>query len=137
MVKRSYAKPDSFLYKRDIYPTYAPGTEFSQHEKTNKHLMTLGSLGRNIIDKFTNQNSDLERRMRETEKSIWEYRHSKPPLDLNKWKWSNHLINEFSVSPGDKIHSFRVEKKKPFLIQEPYRIPKKEGDYFEPRVKLV
>lgn len=137
MVKRSYGKPAEFLYNRDIYPTYTTGREFSQHEKTNPELMTLGALGQSIMTKFVKQNSDLERRMKETEKNIWDYNHSKPPLDLNKWKSSNHIITEFSVPPGDKVHSFRVEKKKQFLIQEPYRIPKKDGDYFEPRIKII
>ena len=35
--------------------------------------------------------------------------------------------------PADKIHSFRVERKKKFLVTDPFRIPKKDGDYFYQR----
>ena len=62
-------------------------------------------------------------------------------LDHNKYRQLTRNIRtekdcegEFSIPHADEIHSFTVSKPRKFLIQEPYRIPKKEGDYFYDRL---
>lgn len=98
------------------------------------YLSKLSSLGQKKINRFKRENSMREKIMKTKEEELLEYRHSKPPLCLNPWKPANHVITEFSILPSDKVHSFRVEtKKKDFLVQEPFRIPKKDGDYFYDR----
>ena len=52
----------------------------------------------------------MEKLLRKTEDNFFAYKHSKPPLELNTWKFSNHEIKIFSTPPLDKVHSFRVEK---------------------------
>ena len=133
MVPRSYTKSRDLPLKRDVWPTHAVGTEFDEHLKQTKSLANLSVAGQKIIDKFVKDNTKNEEKMREREKEIWEYKHSKPEIQYNPWKPSNHIITEFSVPPGDKIHSFRVEPKRKFLIQEPYLVNKRDGDYFYDR----
>ena len=133
MIKRSYEKIKDLPLQKDIKPGHGVGREFDELVKENKDLSKLSTYGDKLIKKFIKENNNREKTLRKKEEELWEYRHSKPPLNINPWKPANHVITEFSVPPGDKIHSFRVEKKKPFLIQEPFRIPKKDGDYFYDR----
>ena len=133
MVKRTYEKTKDLPFQKDIIPGHGVGREFDELRKENKNLSKLSAYGDKLIQKFIKENAHRERTLRKKEDELWEYRHSKPPLSINPWKPANHVITEFSVPPGDKIHSFRVEKKKPYLIKEPFRIPKKDGDYFYDR----
>ncbi len=75
--------------------------------------------------------------MNKKEEEIFIYKHSKPPLQLNTWRCSNHQLEEFSKIPIDKVHSFTKEQKAKFLIQEPFKRTKLNGNYFESGVKLI
>ena len=112
-----------------MYPCHGVGREFDEIKKENKNTLRLSKYGDSLLNKFITQNTKRETSLRQKEKDLWDYLHSKPPLKLNKWKPSNHIITEFSIPPVDYAHLFRVTKRKPFL-QGPLRIPKKEGDYF-------
>ena len=129
MSKRSFEKEKDLPYQKDIYPCQGVGREFEQLKKENKAILRLSKYGDRLSHKFINQNTKREMSLRQKEKELWDYLHSKHPLNLNKWKPSNHIITEFSIPPIDKEYKFDVEKKKPFL-QGPLLIPKKEGDYF-------
>ena len=132
--KRSFEKIRDLPLQKDIKPGHGVGREFDELVKDNKSLSKLSSLGQKMINKFKRENSMREKIMKTKEEELWEYRHSKPPLCLNPWKPANHVITEFSILPADKVHSFIVEKKNNnFLVQEPFRIPKKDGDYFYDR----
>ena len=132
--KRSFEKIRDLPLQKDIKPGHGVGREFDELVKDNKSLSKLSSLGQKMINRFKKENSMREKIMRTKEEEFWEYRHSKPPLCLNPWKPANHVITEFSILPANKVHSFIVEKKnKNFLVQEPFRIPKKDGDYFYDR----
>jgi hypothetical protein len=85
------------------------------------------------MNKFISQNLKKEKQLKDYEDSIWKYKHSKPPLNINGWLPFNHIKEEFSKFPADQVHSFRKEPKKKYLIEEPFLIPKKEGDYFYQR----
>ena len=58
-------------------------------------------------------------------------RHSKPPLNINPWKNSLHLKGAFNNYEIDKVHSFRLQRPKRFLIEDHFKRPKNDGDYFE------
>lgn len=132
--KRSFEKIRDLPLQKDIKPGHGVGREFDELVKDNKSLSKLSSLGQKMINKFKRENSMREKIMKTKEEELWEYRHSKPLLFLNPWKPANHVITEFSILPADKVHSFIVENKnKNFLVQEPFRIPKKDGDYFYDR----
>ena len=134
MSKRSFEKIRDLPFRKDIKPGHGVGREFDELVKDNKNLSKLSSFGQKKINRFKRENSMREKIMKTKEEELLEYRHSKPPLCLNPWKPANHVITEFSILPADKVHSFRVETKKTdFLVQEPVRIPKKDGDYFYDR----
>ena len=98
----------------------------------------MGKLGREVISKFIKDNQKIQRQMAKTEEEVYKYYHNKPPLRLNPWKFSNHIIKEFSIYPGDQIHSFRKEKPiKPSYMVEPFRRPKDNGDYFDPHIGIL
>ena len=134
--KRSFEKIRDLPLQKDIKPGHGVGREFDELVKDNKSLSKLSSLGQKMINRFKREHMrKIKRKKKKTkEEELLEYRHSKPPLCLNPWKPANHVITEFSILPADKVHSFIVEKKnKNFLVQEPFRIPKKDGDYFYDR----
>lgn len=98
--------------------------------------LTVG--GKKLITKFVEANKQMENIMKTNEKNFFIYTHSKPPLDLNKWKFSNHIIEHFSIPKLDKVYSFRVEKKpKPSYMTKPFRRPKIDGDYFDKHIGIL
>lgn len=130
MLPRSYQKEKELPQGKDIKPCHGVGGEFDEHLKENEKLVELGDYGKMLIGKFKTQFQNRENLLKNHEAKLWEVKHSKPPIQWNPWKPANHVKEEFIVFPADDIHSFRVEKKKPFLIEEPFRIPKKDGTYF-------
>jgi hypothetical protein len=113
-------------------------SNFNSQNNINDHnLKGLSKLGKKIISSFVKDNEFREKLIKEKEEEMYKYKHSKPPVQLNSWKCSSHIIEEFSRPPGDKIHSFKKEKKKKFLNNNAFKVPKKEGEYFEKEVKLI
>ena len=51
-------------------------------------------------------------------------------MNINKWKNTYHQIESFGKYEIDKVHSFRHDKPKKFLITQPFRRPKIDGEYF-------
>lgn len=134
MVKRSYTKQTE-LKSKDFLPGAMVGKEFTTN--TQEDVNSLSQIGKQIIQKFKNDNERNVKTLREKEEEIYKFKHSKPGVQLNNWKPFNHIIEEFSRPPGDKIHSYRQERKKKFLVENPFRRPKINGDYFEKYVKLI
>ena len=115
------------------------GREFNKYPNREKNIdksvkgLTLA--GKTMMTKFIETNKKIENALRTNEKNFFIYKHSKPPLELNKWKFSNHIINEFSTPKLDKIYSFRVDKKlAPKYMTKPFRRPKIYGDYFDKNI---
>lgn len=132
-------------------PGNGTGQYFDSHLKENQSLVELTPRGKALIDKFCKQNKKTEKFLRDQEEVVWKYRHSKPDVEWNGWKPANHTIKEFSAFPSDsfemnnrtgkgdindiaakvdKIHSFSVERKKPFYNEEPFWNSHKDGGYF-------
>ena len=79
-------------------------------------------------------NEEKEKIIKKKKDFLFEYFHSKPKYKSNPWKFSNHIIKEFSRPPNDKIHSFAIStiiKAKPKYMTKPFRRPKENGDYFD------
>ena len=115
------------------------GREFNKYPNREKNIdesvkgLTLA--GKTMMTKFIETNKKIENALRTNEKNFFIYKHSKPPLELNEWKLSNHIINEFSTPKLDKIYSFRVDKKlAPKYMTKPFRRPKIYGDYFDKNI---
>lgn len=131
LTKKSYTKQSELKYK-EFVPTNSFGKEFGDTGTNN-----LSQLGKKIIETFINDNKEKLQKLKEKEEEIYRIKHSKPPLQLNPWKPYNKIKGEFGQYPIDQVHSFRKERKKKFLIEEPFRIPKKDGEYFEKIVKVI
>lgn len=152
MIPRSYQKIRDLPQKKDIKPCEGVGKYFDDHLKNNKSMTELSSYGKDLINQFCKQNERMEKKLKDNEEKIWKYKHSKPEIEFNKWKPSNHIIEEFSKSISDstfelnnrtgkgdsrdiaakpdKIHSFAVERRKPFYNEEPFWNSHKDGGYF-------
>jgi hypothetical protein len=91
----------------------------------------LGKLGKNIIEKFMFDNKNREILLLEKEKNISEDKRSKPDLKLNKWKFNNHICREFDKFKIDDAYFFKKYAKPEYLIKDPFKIPKRDGDYFD------
>ena len=85
--------------------------EFDELNKENKNILRLSKYGDSLLTKFITQNTKRENSLRQKEKDLWEYLHSKPPLNLNQRKPSNHIKTEFIIPSQDYAHSFRVTKR--------------------------
>lgn len=85
--------------------------------KKNASMIQLSTLGQSIIDKFVQDNINQEIKLKEIERKLWEYQHSKRPLELNPWKNSFHIIKEFSLPPLDKIHLSNNSKRRRRVIK--------------------
>src|SRR4051812_38722821 len=123
MVKRSYIKEKDLTSGVDFKKSKAIGGEFG----TSK--ARLSNLGNDIINKFVEDNSRKETFIKQREEEIDKYRKSKPEPYINPWKYANHTIGEFSTPQADQVHSFKQEKKKKFLIQQPFYRPSDYGKY--------
>jgi hypothetical protein len=130
MADRSFIKEKDLKNKFMKY-TRAIGDEFGNNKSV------LSDLGNRIINKFVKDNNKKEEIMLNQESELEKIRKSKPKPIMNPWKFSNHLIGEFSICPVDKIHSFEKEKKVKNLVEEPFRIPSKYGNYFEKDFKIL
>lgn len=110
--ERSYAKEHTFLNKRNFYCKSLIGRDFDKYPNSNKVvddvIKGLSKRGKRLISKFIEKNKKKEEEMKKKEKNFFTYLHSKPPLILNDWKFSNHIIEEFSTPKLDKIYSFTV-----------------------------
>ncbi len=123
--KRSYIKENE-LENRDICYTISHGREFGNVGKEK-----LGKLGKDIIEKFIIDNKKREKLLFEKEKNLNEDKRSKPNLKLNKWKFNDHICRDFDQFKIDDVYFFKKETKPEYLIKAPFKIPKRDGDYFD------
>jgi hypothetical protein len=130
LTKRSYEKEKN-LPNKNFKFTNSNGKEFGE----NKSI--LSDVGSSIINKFVTDNMRKLELMHEKEQEYETIRKTKPDPFINPWKFSNHIIGEFSTIPADKVHSFRQEKKPKYLIEKPFRIPSIHGNYLEKDLKII
>ena len=112
------------------------GREFhgnpNRERSVDEAVKGLTNDGKRMITQFIKENKKVENALITNENNFFSYLHSKPPLELNKWKFSNHIIKQFSVPELDKVYSFRIEKPiKPKYMTKPFRRPKIYCDYFD------
>ena len=83
-----------------------------------------------IIGKFLDENKERERLYSQKEKEILEYKKSRSNIDENKWRYNSHNSGYFENLKIDEVLYFKKESKPEYLIKLPFKIPRKEGDYF-------
>lgn len=127
MSKRSYFKEKTDLEKdqKPFYYINSNGKEFG-----NINLDHLTDDGKSMVKKFIKEYDNHLERSRQLDEQIYKYKHSKPTVDYNKWKYNKPYGNYFSSAPADKVHSFKKEIKRKYG-EVPTFIPNKfYGDYF-------
>lgn len=98
----------------------------------------LTNPGKKMIRTFIGQYVKTEQKIRDDEEKLFKYKHSKPPLKLNQWKYSNHIIKEFSRPKIDEVYSPRDEIKPKYQYTvEPFRRPGDYGDYFDKHIGIL
>ena len=140
--ERSYAKEKSFLTGHNFVCRNLTGRDFNKYPNIEKSLNeTVKGLtfnGSKTLTKFIENNKMIEKELRANEENFFKYLHSKPPLNLNNWKFSNHIMEYFSVPKLDKVYSFRIDKSpKPKYMTKPFRRPKIDGDYFDKHIGIL
>jgi hypothetical protein len=104
----------------------------------NEAVKNLAPFGKKLIKIFINENDKREQKMKNDEEQLYIYKHSKPPLNLNSWRFSNHIIEEFSRPKADEIYGFREKIKTKYQYNaEPFRRPKEKGDYFDKNIGIL
>ena len=136
LCKRSYEKERDLPLKKNFVCRKLYGYNFNRYPNIKTSIdatiLDLGKNGKKIISKYMKDNEKNEKMFKEKEDFLYKFYHSKPPLECNTWKFSNHIIKEFSRPPCDKIHSFAKEiKPNPKYMTKPFRRPKENGDYFD------
>ena len=136
LCKRSYEKEIDLPQKSNFVCRRLIGHNINKYPNIKKDIYTsilgLGKDGKKIISKYIKDNDEKEKKIKEKEDYIYKYFHSKPPVEYNSWKFSNHIIKEFCKTPVDNVHSFaHPMEPKPKYMVKPFRRPKENGDYFE------
>ena len=142
LAERSYAKENTALTKHNLICRNLYSSEinpYPNNEKTiSESIFGLTNYGKKTIKKFMEQNKEKENFLKENDNNVFKYMHSKPPLNLNKWKYGNHIIEYFSIPHLDKVYSFRVDTKPdPEYMTKPFRRPKDDGDYFDKHIGIL
>ena len=104
----------------------------------NEAIKNLTKPGKKIIAKFIEQHDKKEQKNREEEEKLYTYKHSKPPLKLNPWKFSNHVIEEFSRPKIDEVYTPKemIKPKYQYTV-DPFRRPGDYGDYFDKHIGIL
>lgn len=110
----------------------------NQKSSVTEAIENLAPYGKKLIKMFINENDKREQKSIDEEELLFKIKHSKPPLNLNTWKFSNHVIEEFSRPKADEVHGFRekVKTKYPYTV-DPFRRPKDQGDYFDKHIGIL
>ena len=142
MCERSYQKEKLLPLKRDFTCRRLYNYELNKYPNTklslNEAVQNLAPFGKKLIKVFINENDKREQKIKNYEEQIYIYKHSKPPLNLNSWKFSNHVIEEFSRPKADDVHGFREKIKTKYQYTvEPFRRPKEKGDYLDKNIGIL
>ena len=142
LAERSYAKEQTALTQHNLICRNLYSNDLNPYPNNEKSIaesiLGLTTKGKKMIKKFIEQNKEKENILKENDNNVFKYMHSKPPLDLNKWKYGNHIIEYFSTPHLDKIYSFRVDTKPdPEYMTKPFRRPKDNGDYFDKHIGVL
>lgn len=139
LLPRSYEKEENMLAGKNFVCRSLFGDYFNKapHSKNND-LSKLSPLGKEIIGSFIENHEKREIMLLKREKeAINQLRKRNLASELNHWKRWPSTSNEFSNYPADMVVSYKKERKYVVLNKHPYRIPKRDGDYFDKEVKLL
>ena len=142
LCERTYIKEHNLPFKKPFICRKLVNDEINHFPKEKSNVaettknMTFS--GKNIITTFINQYEKNEQRKRDEEERLYKYKHSKPPLRLNPWKYSNHVIGEFSRPKIDDVYTpkEKIKPKYQYTV-DPFRRPGDHGDYFDKHIGIL
>jgi hypothetical protein len=136
LCQRTYVKEENLPQKKDFVCRKLWNDEINKFGDINntveKVTQNLTKPGKKMIKTFILQHDKSEQKDRDEDERLYKYIHSKHPIKLNPWKFSNHVIEEFCRTPVDKVYSFsHLMEPTPKYMTKPFRRPKIYGDYFD------
>ena len=139
---RSYQKEKLLPLKKDFFCKRLCNYELNKFPNNqftvDEAIKNLAPYGKKLITMFINDNDKKEQKQKDDEEKMYNYKHSKHPLNLNQWKYSNHVIEEFSRPKVDEIYGFREPKKQKYAYTvDPFRRPKEQGDLFDKHIGIL
>ena len=142
LCERSYQKEKLLPLKKDFTCKKLRNYELNKFPNSKDNLteaiQKLSPSGKKLIKIFINENDKIKKKKRDDEEKLYIYKHSKPPIQYNSWKFSNHIIEEFSRPKADEIYGFREKIKTKYQYNaEPFRRPKEKGDYFDKNIGIL
>ena len=142
LCSRSYQKEKLLPLKKDFTCRKLNNYEINKFPNTkinlNEATKNMSKSGRKLIKVFINENNIREQKKRDEEEKLYKYKHSKPPLQLNSWKFSNHVIEEFSKPKADEIYGYREKIKTKYKYTvAPFRRPKEKGELFDKHIGIL
>ena len=142
LCERSYQKEKLLPLKKDFTCKKLRNYELNKFPNSKDNLteaiQKLSPSGKKLIKIFINENDKIEKKKRDDEEKLYIYKHSKPPIQYNSWKFSNHIIEEFSRPKADEIYGFRKKIKTKYQYNaEPFRRRKEKGDYFDKNIGIL
>ena len=142
LCSRSYQKEKLLPLKKDFICRKLWNYELNKFPNTRtsptEAIKNLAPSGKKLIKVFINENDKREQKSKNDEEKLYIYKHSKPPIQYNSWKFSNHVIEEFSRPKADEVHGFREKIKTKYqYTAHPFRRPKEEGDYFDKHIGIL
>ena len=142
MCQRTYVKEENLPQKKDFVCRKLWNDEINKFGDINntveKVTQNLTKPGKKMIKAFILQHDKSEQKDRDEDERLYKYIHSKHPIKLNPWKFSNHVIEEFSRPKIDEIYTPRDEIKPKYQYTvEPFRRPGDFGDYFDKHIGIL
>ena len=142
LCQRSYQKEKLLPLKKDFICKKLWNYELNKFPNNqftvDDAIKNLAPKGKKLIKLFINDHDKKEQKQKMEEEELYVFKHSKPPLNLNPWKFSNHVIEEFSRPKADEIYGYREKKKVKYAYTvDPFRRLKDQGDLFDKHIGIL
>lgn len=142
LLQRSYEKEENMLNGKNFICKDLYNSEFDKnpYQKTNiSDIMKspLSSLGKKIITTFIKDNEKREENKLKQQKLLEQLEHSKRQDNKFIWKPANHVNDQFSRYPIDKVLSYRPDKTEVKLISHPWKYNRMDGTFFDKDIHLI
>jgi len=142
LCERSYQKEELLPLKKNFICKKLYNYELNKYPNNqftiDEAVKNLAPYGKNLISIFIKDNDKREQKQKIFEEKLYEFKHSKPPVYLNPWKFSNHVMGEFSKYKGDEVYGYRERPKTKYAYTvEPFRRPKEHGELFDKHIGIL
>ena len=126
--KRSYYKQAIELPKGEKHFIYS--NSYGKEFKDLKEGEGLAKSDEKIVKSLISDYKSSVSKGVKFDEEVYKYKHSKPKVEYNDWKYINRVGDYFHQYQADKIHSFKQQVKKGMSDKKPFLRPSEYGDYF-------